>query len=87
MIVHSFRFKPYYLFTGESIFFTIERRSTIYPKVQFFHMATEGKSERTNEEVEEACTTSEKSVLLQSYGKPLYTILNKVKGKETFEGC
>ena len=47
MIVHSFRFKPYYLFTGESIFFTIERRSTIYPKVQFFHMATEGKNERT----------------------------------------
>ena len=35
-------------------------------------MATEGKNERTNEEVEEACTTSEKSVLLQSYGKPLY---------------
>ena len=32
MIVHSFRFKPYYLFTGESIFFSqrsIERRSTI----------------------------------------------------------
>ena len=61
MIVHSFRFKPYYLFTGESIFFTIERRSTIYPKVQFFHMATEGKNERTNEEVEEACTILQKS--------------------------
>ena len=86
-IVHSFRFKPYYLFTGESIFFTIERRSTIYPKVQFFHMATEGKNERTNEEVEEACTILQKSRYYCKVMESPYTILNKVKGKETFEGC